>query len=338
MVHHILGVAMRKFAEPESTAWWTMATLSQILHFAVPVFLFVSAILLTRSLVKHHPADWKSYATRRLRRTVVPFLIWTTIYVAFRIAVVTTPSDLGTVADRARSLLAPPMLAAYLLWGKAYFHLYFFAVLIQLSIALPLLIPAVRRLPQRFPTVALIAFGTQYLVFAIHGKPFALPFPAATLLWYLAPVLTGTWIGIHHREWPNLWPRMRFPAVAIAIAAFAGYLPLALRVRTGADVNNFAYQAVASLWTTSLGWVLAGTAGAMAPRVGDGFRWLGERSLGLFVVHPLALHFLSGPKVTALFQSLPGTPLWYGLAVIVVSVVVVEGIRRSPLSKLLLAS
>ena len=337
MVHHILGVTQRKFAEPGTPAWWTMATLSQILHFAVPVFLMVSAILLVRSVAKSEHPDWRHYLVRRLRRTVVPFLVWSIAYIAFRILVLTDPGDSDTPAVRAKALLAPSLVATYLLWGKAYFHLYFFAILIQLSLALPVLIAVVRKLPARFPVVALSALGLQALVHQLHGKLFTFPYPAATLTWYLPAVLCGSWLGVHWRLWPDLRKPLLRAATIIAVPAFAAYLPLALRARTGADVPNFAYQTAATLWTTSLGWILLATASRWTTRIGAPLSWLGERSLGLFVVHPLALFFFSGPKITGLVNNTPLPAVAYGLLVIGSSIAIVEAIRRTPLRHILLA-
>lgn len=338
MVHHILGVTQRKFAEPGTPAWWTMATLSQILHFAVPVFLMVSAILLVRSVAKSEHPDWRNYLVRRLRRTVVPFLVWSIAYIAFRILVLTDPGESDTPTVRAKALLAPSLVATYLIWGKSYFHLYFFAILIQLSLSVPVLIALVRKLPSRFPVVALSALGLQALVHQLHGKLFTFPYPAATLAWYLPAVLCGTWIGLHWHRWPDLRKTLLPAAAIMAVPAFAAYLPLALRARTGATVPNFAYQTAATLWTTSLGWVLLSTASRWSPRIGAPLGWLGERSLGLFVVHPLAIYFLGGPKITRLLATIPLPAVIYGLLVVTASIAAVEAIRRTPLRHILLAS
>lgn len=337
MTHHTLGVTIRKFAAEGSPNWWTMVTLSQILHFAVPVFLFVSAILLTRSIAKSETPDWTRYLLRRLRRTGIPFLVWSAVYLSFRIAIATDAGDSNTIAVRATALTTPVLLQTYLLWGKAYFHLYFFAILIQLSMALPLLIGIVRKCPPRFPVIALSALGAQALVHHFHGNLFQLPYPAATLLWYLPAVLIGVWIGLHWKHWPELWPKVRPFAFAGSAIGFASYLPLALRVRTGQPVDNFTYQIAATIWTTCLGGALLGTASRIPKTLGNLLGWLGERSLGLFVVHPLALYFLGGPKITGLLQATPAPSLVYAILLFATSIASVELIRRTPLRHLLLA-
>lgn len=78
IAHHALGQAGRKYALEGSTEWWTLRLVNRTLHFAIPLFLLVSAALLTQSLIKR--PDWRRFVGRRTLRTFWPYLLWSVIF------------------------------------------------------------------------------------------------------------------------------------------------------------------------------------------------------------------------------------------------------------------
>ena len=91
IAHHALGQAGRKYAVEGSAEWWTLRLVNRTLHFAIPLFLLVSATLLTQSLIKR--PDWRRFVGRRAIRTFWPYLLWSAIFLFFRWKVLAVGDD-----------------------------------------------------------------------------------------------------------------------------------------------------------------------------------------------------------------------------------------------------
>ena len=89
-------------------------------YFAVPFFLATSFYFATRKLPLKINADfWR----KKLRRIVIPYLIWSTVYLALY-SLIWLLTNSG---DRVEQLLADPL--AVVLFGAACYHLYFMPLL-----------------------------------------------------------------------------------------------------------------------------------------------------------------------------------------------------------------
>ncbi|MCH1928558.1 hypothetical protein L6232_27570, partial [Shewanella sp. C31] len=71
-----------------------------------------------------------------------------------------------------------------LLWGKAYFHLYFLALALQLTLLLPFFVPLLRRRPHG-AWFLLLGVGLTLLVYFLNRQYRFLPYPGSFVLWYL---------------------------------------------------------------------------------------------------------------------------------------------------------
>ncbi|MCX6382492.1 MAG: acyltransferase family protein, partial [Armatimonadetes bacterium] len=85
MLHHLLSFSASRFSRVGSSVWWAMMMAHKVLHFAVPTFLLLSALLLAKSLRRTEQPDWKRFFKRRAERSLLPYLLWTTIYLGFRL-------------------------------------------------------------------------------------------------------------------------------------------------------------------------------------------------------------------------------------------------------------
>ena len=87
IIHHSSGMALR-FLQSESLLYGVLAFINRTLHFAVPAFLFMSALLLARSALGK-PFKVRTFLERRFVRSALPYVVWTVLYTLFK--VVTTP-------------------------------------------------------------------------------------------------------------------------------------------------------------------------------------------------------------------------------------------------------
>lgn len=338
MTHHLLSTAMRKFTVFHDPMWWTMATLSRILHFAVPTFLLVSAVLLARSVASKPKPDWRRFFTRRVQRTLAPYLLWSAGYIAFRVLWLRDISDVeatqmavplfGTVT--VPSLLTPGRLWINLFWGKAYYHIYFMVVLLQFSVVFPLLSAAMRRLRLGFGGAVALGTAVQIAAFYAQRHIVTVPYPASTVFWYTMPVIAGMWIGLNWADWDGVWRRWRWAIAALAVAGLAMYLPQAINVYLKRPVSNELYHAGIHMYCLGIALLLLALSRTLG-RVrclGPFLQRVGDRSIALFLIHPVVLFLLGGPKVTWLMKLSPAPTLTLGLVMFAITWALSESSRK----------
>lgn len=327
ILHHSLGSGSRKFAEAFSGEWWIMRGLNRIFHFAIPLFLLVAAVLLTRSLVKH--ADWKRFALRRAARTLWPYALWSGIYVAFRLRMLGVGSDiesmtatlplLGTVTGP-RLLVDLPELARQFLAGKIYFHLYFLIVLLQLAAALPIAIALLKRAKLSFAGAVAMSATLQLSAFWLQSGVFRIAAPASTVFWYVPSLLLGVWVGLNREMWVDDFQRNRRPLLISLAVGLCAYLPLSFALDLGARVSSIAYSAAFTVFSVTTALLLMGAAPSLAATPFGRFAGaFGRVSLPMFLVHPIFLYLLGGPRISALMERLPLSPLWTASLVVALS-------------------
>lgn len=327
ITHHCLGYSNRKFADQYSPEWWTMLGINRILHFAIPLFLLVSAALLTQSLMKR--PDWGRFALRRATRTLWPYLLWSLVYVIFRVAFLRVGGDeevismsyplLGTLTGP-RLFVDLPDLLRQLVWGKAYFHLYFMVVLIQLAVALPFVILLFKRWKLSFGRAAILAGIPQLAVFLLQAWVLHVPTPASMVLWYMPSLLLGVWIGMNLSEFREIYARYGKIIWGAAALGLLLYLPMDFALTAGFGGNSLAFNSAFTLYSISVALGLFGLAPTFADKaIGHGLAVFGRVSLPMFLVHPAILVLMGGPKITALLSRLPIPALWTVVIVIGVS-------------------
>lgn len=338
MIHHTLSTGMRKFTETYDPIWWTMATLSRILHFAVPTFLLVSAVLLARSVASKPTPDWKRFYARRVQRTLWPYLLWSGLYAAFRLQFLRAENDLLPVTAQlplighveVPSLLTVERLMHNILWGKSYFHIYFMVVLLQFSLLFPVLFYVMRRVNASFVSILMAAGTIQLTMFLLQGRVFRLPYPGSTVIWYCMPVLAGMWLGLNWKKWEHVWHSGKWWFGAMAIGGLAVYLPLALRHYLHLPISSLAYNCGIAVYCLGIALLLLGLSRRLTKTKWPArfFQTVGDRSIAFFLIHPMVLYLLGGPKVTAVFQTLPAPTLMMGLIMFFITWLLSSAVRK----------
>ncbi|ADV66865.1 acyltransferase [Deinococcus maricopensis] len=280
--HHVSGMALRHVT-PGSTTHELLTVLNRTLHFAVPAFVFLSAVVLTRSLLKRfEPAR---YFPRRLVRGGWPYLLWSALYAAWYVWLELRPE--ATLSD-------PKRWETWLLYGKASYHLYFLLVALELYVVLPLLLPLARRRPRI--SVALVAgLALQLALYTLNREVLRLPFPASTLLWYALPVVLGVAVGARFDEFAGWWRRRRVVLLPLLAVTYALYLPVALAYVRGESVTPVVYSGLTWVYTALWAVTLLGvaTSAARFPKwLTAPLALLGTVSLQVYLIHPMLLQLL----------------------------------------------
>ncbi len=274
ILHHVSGRFVR-ILDSEGVIWWIVAIVNRTLHYAVPAFLMLTALVLTLSLMRQ--TDYGRYAQNRLLRAVLPFLLWSGLYLLYRWWAYDAPPRVDRIPD-------------YLLWGKAYFHLYFLAVAMQLYLMLPLLMPAARRRPPFWAMVVGIVVLSM-AVYWFNRLVYRLPYTGSFILWYTPTVLLGVWVATQAERLEAILKRGWVWALLVALIGLAFYLPLALSALRGNAVNTFQYQVGNWLYTGGISFVLLAVAYWLSQQDGSRFvgllRFAGRYSLQIYLLHPL---------------------------------------------------
>ncbi|BCZ87644.1 acyltransferase family protein [Thermus thermophilus] len=177
VLHHVTGRFLRELPQG-SPEWLLLAGVNRTLHFAVPAFLFMTTLVLGASFYREFRLG--RYLRNRALRLLWPYLLWSGIYLLFRYW------DTG--------VFQPERLLHQLLWGKAYFHLYFLVVALELALLLPLFRPFLLRRPHGVWFLLLGAGGTLALYFLNRAYRF-LPYPGSFVLWYLPAIALGLYLA-----------------------------------------------------------------------------------------------------------------------------------------------
>lgn len=300
VAHHSSGLALR-YAVPDTLSFLLLQLINRTLHFAVPAFVFLSAVVLTRSLLKNFRPG--RYFFRRVTRGAWPYLLWSGLYIAWYVWTGQRPPE--TLTD-------PDKWLFYLQYGKASYHLYFLLVALEVYLVIPLMLPLARRRP---PIVLALLIGAalQLGIYVLNREVLRLPFPASTVLWYMLPVTVGVAVGARLDEFPAWWRKNRVFLIAAAALAYTLYMPQALAYVRGEAVTPIIYSGLSWAYTTLMALSVLGVAYSLqrfagAWRVALGIT--GMFSLQIYLIHPAILQTLETMHAPG------GDPLVFALTIV----------------------
>ena len=107
-----------------------------VLHYAVPLFVFISGALVWARPWRRGPGAYRQFLGRRFVAIGTPYLAWAALYAALYVARAT---------DRASALAQVPGLVAS---GHIWYHLYFIPMLLTFYVLTPLAAGALKRSPE----------------------------------------------------------------------------------------------------------------------------------------------------------------------------------------------
>ncbi|MGC8471348.1 MAG: acyltransferase [Acidimicrobiales bacterium] len=290
-------------------------SLVMVLHATREVFFFLSALV----------AGYSQLATRRpvvrlwvhrLGAVLVPYLIWTGIYVVY------------TLESSARPVTAGSTIVHDLLNG--YYQLYFLVVLFQFYVVLPGLVWLVRRtrghhgivfgtslvLQLAMMTVSHYFFwhgGSLHALRAVDLRIITPRYVTSYQLYFVSGVLAADHLGELQGLVERHSARILWGVLGIGLVA-EGYYALGLEIGNTPGHASDLFQPVAAVWFLAscaglwaLGWRWAERAAARAPTPVDRLvTWGADASGGYYLAHVLVLQLIfTGLSHAGLTQ--PGT-------------------------------
>jgi probable poly-beta-1,6-N-acetyl-D-glucosamine export protein len=275
-----------------------VALIDALLHFAVPVFFFVSGALVWSRPLPDGPGAYVRFLRGRAYRVLLPYLAWSAVYLAILAAWGHPTSGFPAGPEGwTATLTAAPIL---LLTGRAWYHLYFVPALLFFYLLTPLASRAIARKPEWLLAAAYaVRAEGGAAVFAAANRLGGSPLLtlAATVTTHLSDVVLGAWFAMRMqavlprlRRW---WPASLAVGTAVLLARMLALLPKGLPAIAAGSVVP------AGMALQVLG--LAGLAFAIpANERRDAFAArLAALSYGVYLVHPLLVLAWNG-CVTAL--------------------------------------
>lgn len=200
---HVLGRYLSLY-RAGSAPWYTVSITHCIVDCAVPCFIFLSAFLNTISLLRR-PDPLRFYRSR-LQTILLPYLIWSAVYIALQFVI---HPDAFTWTKALHQVLV----------GKAYEHLYFLWILLQLLLIMPWITPLFKKRP---PFLMLLGVALALaVVYKAINLLWLLPWPEfnRSALRFIIIISMGMWLGANSQRLRDILSRGLW---IILIAAIGG--------------------------------------------------------------------------------------------------------------------
>ena len=326
---HTTGSTLGLRRYPDAS-WYAMASLKSLLQFAVPAFLMLSALVLTRSLLRD--SSLGRYVRNRLTTVLWPTIVWTLLCIPY--------------AHWLRPEFSWDQTTQRVLEGTAQFHLYFLRVLLQMCLILPFLMPLARkRLP--FWKVLPLTIVLTLAFFACNRLFWHIHTPASWLFWYVPSITFGMWLATQTERWLSIARRGWIFAFIFLLTSGAWYLPFDLLEAQGIDQRSMLFPISQWIFVSSASFLLFCLAVLWCERPKSLltftvplWRILGRYSLQIYLLHPGILaaqqriiepHFISGMVSLKILILLFITRLILCIAVPLLVARILEKCRVSPL-------
>jgi len=251
--------------------------LDDVLHYAVPLFVFISGALVWARPWRRCPGAYREFLRRRLGVIGVPYVAWAALYAALYVS---------RSADPVVALAKVPGLIAS---GHVWYHLYFIPMLLTFY----LLTPLASRVARWSPEVLLAA---TYLLRIVAGPPITHALAgvhplagqyATHVLSHLPHMALGAWFAIRLAVMPR-WFRSSWPVLLAGGLAGLTWVSMSGLPTWPLQTHRLVFPAVMA--ATVLGMALAAI--ALEPRYemhAASVTRLGSLALGVYFVHPLLL-------------------------------------------------
>ncbi|GAA2055333.1 acyltransferase [Williamsia deligens] len=346
----ILDHVMLGPAAPQGSS--TVGGVGVILRYTRYSFFALTGFVLTYQY-RHRELEVVPFWRRRFKLIGLPFVVWSLFYWLYGHY---TTGGVANIVDTVRSAhaaaLAAKSLAYDLITGTAWYHLYFLSVSMQIYLVFPAALWVLRRTwgKHRYLLAASFAFHAVLLYLMVRPQHGIFTHGVVGLVWrhlevtifpYQFFILSGAIAAMHFEAFQAFARRRRMQVFAVGAAVVAGTLGYFLYlVHHGEPMfratnvfmlhNTFAYVAIiAMLYCVGTLWQERRTPGSVPARF---LTTAADRSFGIYLAHALALDVVQSTLVRDLHTNSAVLIIVDYLATVAVTIVIVEALRRSPLS------
>jgi len=277
--------------------------LNHLVRFAVPLFVLMSGLVLYWQDIDHKPLPaWDFYA-KRLQKILIPFITWTIIYTVVSQYMLHLPL----------SKISPATLGRNILWGTAYYHLYFLIIILQMYLLYPLLTHWMKKkVPWLLPLSLLLSAGIQVLLYLNLIGCVVLPSQYSMFYLRAFPVWLFYFVfGMYAAAWLRRIGSFSPGSSSISFLALVWLLALGLVLLdsrlTGIYVSIVRPSVI--IYTLASFYFFLALAHKMVDWKPTWTRWLSAQSFLVYLMHPLILTIL-----TSAARKIGCVDLWSGTA------------------------
>ena len=193
-----------------------IGSLNCAITFAVPAFLFISALVMTYQVENIEKVNWIKFISKKIFKVLSALILWSIIYLIYS----------GNI-----NTLTPTSALKYLCLGSASYHLYFIPLIIELYLLFPLIYFIGNNIGKiklntklSFIICLVVASVIQYyftIIFRLNiFKTF--PYFATIIFSYTLPIILGVWIGFNYSKIKNFFNKY-FITLLIFLTVIAAY-------------------------------------------------------------------------------------------------------------------
>jgi len=258
----------------DTTRFISYNIINSLAQFAVPVFLFISSVVLTWKQTKEEVPLSKFY-TKRLKTVIVPYLVWSTFYFILK-----------TVCFRGSTALSLNFIGRELVNGTAYYHLYFLLIVIQLYLFIPLVCTFIKKMKSLHMIVLTLFLQVLFYILNKAWIYEIYPHPANLLGSYLSVFVVGCWIGANYQKVKAVFLKYKVHLWSLSLLVVICYVIINIKLRMNEPVGLIVYYGAYHLFAlfSSLSiWLF------FVENQSSFFNIFGAQSFPMYLIHPLFL-------------------------------------------------
>lgn len=265
--------------------------LNQFARFGSPVFVMISGFILYHiEMIKPSPS-YAHFLKHRFSKIAIPYLVWTLIYMFYRIEDVSKGTGDLTTATFVKQYIYNA------LTGFGYVHLYFVIIMLQLYIFFPILRRLVEDSPKLLLTGSfLVSMGFQVLIYLHQIQMIVLP--NLKIAWVaLSPgwvffFCLGIYLRITHKWWTIHWRNHKFVYTVLWGLFFAATL-----WDTRVNQVYSSLKPSSTFYGVSSFFLFYAVSDYMKDRfpdkIGRFLEWVAANSFNVYLTHPLFLNLFA---------------------------------------------